>query len=285
MNNSVPRKKHKGGWKQSNYQKTVSRKVMLRLRREQPEKFVHRKPKPIADPAAPVKTQPEPEIKTTPAAPPSQTPPQPSPTTNPVPALPEIKPDTTLFGDEEVQPPKIDGGATPPPVEALPGTPGSGSPGELAAPPESVKKYAVLVWGMIVKVCCAIFGEGFKPIILKSETGEVLYDESAEGVKVWWNWLVSVGIKTFSPLVELWIFMIAYFTIRFQLIVARFRKKKQSAPTGSPPPGETEKPAPPAPDKTQPTGTAPPMTPEPAPKREAPQATQEELSEGEENFR
>jgi hypothetical protein len=291
MKNSDPHKK-RGGWKQTDYQKEISRKLMFKLRQEQPEKFVRRKPKVAAETsAAPVQSPPAsaPPVQTPPSKP-VQSPPQTMPGATPVPTTPEIKPDTTLFGAEEVQPPKIDGGNTPPPVGAPPGTPGSGSPGEpQGAPPESVKKYAVIVWGMIVKICTTIFGDGFKPIILKSETGEVLYDENAEGVKVWWNWLVSIGVRAFSPLVELWIFMIAYFTIRFPLIVARFRKKKgsagQPAPTGTEPQAGPETQRRPAPDKPQATETPPSTTPKPPPPKEPPQATEQELADAGEQFR
>lgn len=253
---------------------------MLRLRREQPEKFVSRKKvkPPEEKPAAPV-----PATASPPPVAPAPVPATVSPLPT-MPSMPEIKTDNELFGNEEVQPPKIEGANPPPPIQAPPATETPAPP-----PPESVKKYAVVVWGMIVKICCTIFGDGFKPITLKSETGEVLYDENAEGVKVWWNWLVSIGVKTFSPIVELWVFMISYFTIRFPLIVARFRKKKpageQPAPTATVPPAGQERPAPPPSNRPPLTKTPPPESPEQTPPTQPPPATEAERAEAGEDFR
>jgi hypothetical protein len=140
-----------------------------------------------------------------------------------------------------------------------------------------------MIWGMIVKVCTSIFGDGFKPITIKSETGEIIYDENSEGIKVWWNWLVSIGIKVFSPVVELWMFMLAYFAIRFPLIVARFKRKK---PATTPPEPPTEATTPPAPGENRPA--PPPATKEPdqppAPTAAAPQASAEERAAAVENL-
>ena len=200
-----------------------------------------------------------------------------------------VNSDTTLFGTETVPPPKLETGSQPaPPPQPPPGTPGTGAPAPAVTAPAGeaqpdVKKYAVMIWGMIVKVCTSIFGDGFKPITIKSETGEIIYDENSEGIKVWWNWLVSIGIKVFSPVVELWMFMLAYFAIRFPLIVARFKRKK---PATTPPEPPTEATTPPAPGENRPA--PPPATKEPdqppAPTAAAPQASAEERAAAVENL-
>ena len=60
-----------------------------------------------------------------------------------------------------------------------------------------------MIWSMIVQLCCSIFGDGFKPVVIKDAAGKVIYDEDTEGIKVWVNYLASIGIKVFSPVVEL----------------------------------------------------------------------------------
>ena len=271
--------KNKTGRHQTAHQKAVSRETLLRLRKEHPEKFIRKKkvqlppgePTLEAKPAAPITAPapaPEPQIK-------KEQQPAPLSITSPSPS-PKIQSDEVLFGHEEVQPPKIESGIPSPPPTPPPGSPGTGSPATpIAPPPPEARKYAVLVWGMVVKICCGIFGEGFKPLLIKSETGEVLYDENAEGVKVWWNWLVSIGVRAFSPVVELWMFMLAYFAIRFPLIVARFRKKKP-APTTSAPQDETEKPDRQPSGKDKQEAQPSPESKEPPASPPAPQATQEE---------
>jgi hypothetical protein len=262
--------KKKHTWKgkhQSEHQREVARATLNKLRADHPEKF-NRTKKP--EPPKPEVPLPKPEVPLPKPEVPSPKPEVPSPkpeVPSPKPAVAEIpiQPDTVLFGSESVPPPKIDADSPPaPPPAPPPGTPGTGAPVSAApapvAPPE-VRKYAVMIWGLIVKICVGIFGEGFQPMTLKSDGGEVLYDEGAEGVKVWWNWLVSIGVTALSPLVELWMFMGAYFTIRFPLIIAKFKKKKpatkdsvphvESTTPESPPenrgkPAAPERPTPPA---------------------------------------
>ena len=120
-------------------------------------------------------------------------------------------------------------------------------------------------------------------MVLKSETGEVLYDENAEGIKVWWNWLVSIGVKAFSPVVELWMFMLAYFAIRFPLIVARFRKKK---PATTPPAPPTEATTPPAQAENRESPPPQPRepAPQPTPTAAAPAATEAERAQAVESL-
>jgi hypothetical protein len=291
----------------SEKQRAASRERMIRMRREHPEKFVaqntghHRKPKvntaEISTPApAPVENPPPKPVANIPT-------PAPAPVIThapvapaPAPVLPEIpvaaspvKPDTEIFGSETVTPPKIDANIPPPPTNPPGGSPGSPSaapgaplnpPPPPAAAPADSRKYAVFIWQVIVKICCAVFGEGFQPVTIKSPDGEVLYDESAEGVKVWWNFLVHVGVKAFSPVVELYIFMGTYFAMRFPLIVAKFKKKKPATapiPPREPsekPQGETKTEAPKSPQPESPPPPAPRQTTPPQPAAET--ATEEE---------
>jgi hypothetical protein len=276
MTESIKKKGSWGGKHQSEKQKRISSETLKRLRREQPEKFVHHKKKTVQPVTPPAEVKPEVKIETPPAPIPVPIPPPPPPAPIEIPPVSQSQPDTVLFGPEQVPPPKIEAGLPPtPPPAPPPNTPGTGLPTvePTPTPPQEVKKYAVLVWGMIVKTCCAIFGDGFKPILMKSDTGEILYDENAEGVKVWWNWLVSIGVRAFSPVVELWMFMVSYFALRFPLIIARFRKKKPSA---SPPaPAAAPGTAPEQPPKTA-AGTEP--APESKETKQPPPATAGEVA-------
>ena len=115
-----------------------------------------------------------------------------------------------------------------------------------------------MIWSMIVQLCCSIFGDGFKPVVIKDAAGAVIYDEGAEGIKVWVNYLASIGIKIFSPVVELWIFMASYVGLRAGLIVQKFKRKKAGAQsTGQKAPS-------PEPAKSEPT-EAPKAPPPPSP--------------------
>ncbi len=295
----------------SEKQRAASRERMIRMRREHPEKFVaqntghKRKPKmntpEISAPApAPVENPPPKPVANIPAPAPGPVITHAPVASAPAPVPPEIqvaaspvKPDTEIFGSETVTPPKIDANIPPPPTKPPDGTPGSspaapGAPVGSAQPPGTPdpadsRKYAVFIWNAIVQVCYAVFGEGFKPMPpIKGPSGEVIYDEAAEGVKVWWNFLVHVGIKAFSPVVELYIFMGTYFAMRFPLILAKFKKKKPA--TGTPPPpapsgkpqGETKKEEPPHP---QPESPPPPAPRQPAPPQPAAETATEEEPE------
>ena len=128
-------------------------------------------------------------------------------------------------------------------------------PPQDAGPKADGAKYGAMIWSMIVQLCCSIFGDGFKPVVIKDAAGAVIYDEGAEGVKVWVNYLASIGIKIFSPVVELWIFMASYVGLRAGLIVQKFKRKKSGAPAsadkGQSPP-EAKAPGAEAPKETPP---------------------------------
>jgi len=131
-------------------------------------------------------------------------------------------------------------------------------PPQDAGPKADGAKYGAMIWSMIVQLCCSIFGDGFKPVVIKDAAGAVIYDEGAEGVKVWVNYLASIGIKIFSPVVELWIFMASYVGLRAGLIVQKFKRKKAGAQSTAP------KEAPPQSPKSQ-EAAAPKETPTPKP--------------------
>jgi len=131
-------------------------------------------------------------------------------------------------------------------------------PPQDAGPKADGAKYGAMIWSMIVQLCCSIFGDGFKPVVIKDAAGAVIYDEGAEGIKVWVNYLASIGIKIFSPVVELWIFMASYVGLRAGLIVQKFKRKKAGAQSTAP------KEAPPQSPKSQ-EAAAPKETPTPKP--------------------
>ena len=214
----------------------------------------------------PAPTMTPPVSSTPPSRPPAPAPIPPPPKAEPV--LPgPATPDTAIFGASTPPPPKVDApppGAPPvPPPQPPPGTPGS----EPAPAPEADGgKYGAMIWAMIVKLACAFFGPGFEPIVIKDSAGKVIYDEAAEGTKVWINYLASIGVKVFSPVVELWIFMGSYFGLRVGLIVQKFRRKKGAASNaeqkGSP---QSESKPPEAAKSTTPPPPAQSEAPAPAP--------------------
>jgi hypothetical protein len=131
------------------------------------------------------------------------------------------------------------------------------APGPAGEPKGDGGKYGTMIWAIIVKMFVGIFGPGFEPIIVKDSTGQILYDENAEGLKVWVNYLASIGIKTFSPVVELWIFMGSYVGLRAGLIIAKFKGRKKAAQQSAPP--------------TEPTAGSPTQKSAPSPGKPAPQ--------------
>jgi hypothetical protein len=224
---------------------------------------------------APVKTNSE-----TPAAAPAATPataaqsaPAPAsvsaPTATPAPA-PVTPPDPQIVSEADI--------FSPPPPQDQTAGPETAGPGATTPPPASPAsgakadggKYGAMIWAMIVKLFVGFFGPGFEPITVKDSAGQILYDEGAEGLKVWINYLESLGIKTFSPVVELWIFMASYVGLRAGLIVQKFKnRKKAGAPTQPPQSGQSPQSPPQKPDTAQ--GTATPQKP-PAPAPTTPPA-------------
>ena len=174
----------------------------------------------------------------------------PAPTPAGSPPAPQVVSEADIFSP----PPPAD---QTPPENAGPG-PGSPPPPQDAGPKADGAKYGAMIWSMIVQLCCSIFGDGFKPVVIKDAAGAVIYDEGAEGIKVWVNYLASIGIKIFSPVVELWIFMASYVGLRAGLIVQKFKRKKAGAQsTGQKAPS-------PEPAKSEPT-EAPKAPPPPSP--------------------
>ena len=288
-----------------------ARAHMKRLRKEFPKKFgmqpgtkVKKKKFTAADldaaerrgaekATAKLAAAPPPEISVPPQAPRTEAPPIVPVAAAPAPAVPApldipmSNPPPKIVDEAEIfspGPPQAAAAApgqdAPPPPETPPGASATPVPGD-------GKRYAVMIWGAIVKIFCGIFGDGFQPMVLKSETGEVLYDENVEGVKVWMNYLASIGVKAFSPIVELWLFMSMYVGMRFPLIVAKFRKKKPATTAtkagGTDEPPATEQAPSPAPEKPAPQPPAP--APKQTPAQQAPPGNVELVEVDEEAFR
>ena len=182
-----------------------------------------------------------------------------------------IHSDHAIFGAESVPPPKINSIGETASQSTGPqnqfASPQSTPTEQTAEQKASGAKYGTLVWGIIVKMFTGIFGPGFQPVVIKDSAGEIIYDEGAEGAKVWTNYLASIGVAVFSPLVELWIFMGSYVALRFGLIVQKFKRKKSGeqdleSPKPSPETGATTQKAEPMPKKTTPPPSQAPA-PEP----------------------
>jgi hypothetical protein len=163
-------------------------------------------------------------------APPPTIPPTPAETLTPGPATP----DSAIFGASTPPPPKVDatspGSPPPPPPEPPQGTPGVSAP-PLAPPPPDNLGLATIVWTMLVNLFVAIFGPAWLP---------TSKDETEMCVSAWRGYFESIGIKPFSPLVNLWLAMFAYAAPRFGSIVAKFRKKKPTPPGAAPAPAGPE---------------------------------------------
>lgn len=189
------------------------------------------------------------------------------PTATPLPG--PATPDTVIFGASTPPPPKVDaasaGSPPPPPPEPPQGTPGVSSPPAAPPPPDNLG-LATIVWTMLVNLFVAIFGPAWLP---------TSKDETEMCVSAWRAYFESIGIKPFSPIVNLWLAMGAYAAPRFGSIVAKFRKKKPAQPGAAPGSAtETKAPAPPtpapeakvpAPEPTRPPAPAEPWRPAPAP--------------------
>lgn len=184
-------------------------------------------------------------------------PPQPA-TPNLNPPLAPAVPDTKIFGSETPPPPKLDPHAEPVPPPPPPGnTPGAPGPAPAPEPAQDNLGLATIVWTMLVNLFVGIFGPTWLP---------TSKEESDMCVGAWKAYFESIGIKPFSPLVNLWLAMFAYVAPRFGSIVAKFRKKKttlEESPRGSPPDTSAKKepspaPAAPAPEKKPAVPPAPP---------------------------
>ena len=163
---------------------------------------------------------------------------------------PQIVSEAEIFSP--VPPP--DPNAPPPPPQ--PEIPPAGPP-PAAEPSQDNLGLATIVWTMLVNLFVGIFGPTWLP---------TSKEESEMCVSAWKAYFESIGIKPFSPLVNLWLAMFAYVAPRFGSIVAKFRKKKttlEESPRGAPPESSGPKePSPaspaPAPEKKP---AAPPLPP------------------------
>lgn len=189
---------------------------------------------------APAPATPAPEISLPQAPRPPATAPLDIPMSNPTPS-PAV-PDTKIFGSETPPPPKVDPNADPVAPPLPPGvTPSGPGASPAAEPPPDNLGLATIVWTMLVNLFVGIFGPTWRPT--SSEENEMC-------VSAWRAYFESIGIKPFSPLVNLWMAMIAYAAPRFGSIVAKFRKKKKplaESPRGGQPEAAVEKDTSPAP--------------------------------------
>jgi hypothetical protein len=240
------------GFKQSEKQKAKAREVMLRLRRERPDRFTsdarRRKPKPpVSIPSAQPETKPTPQSATpTPAPPP----------VNETPSFMTVQPDTELFGSETVPPPKMD--QPPPPAGSLPpgGQPGgTPPPGPDQQPsgqhttvlPKDTRALAVMVWMMILQLLAVLFGPAMFPRKVGSGPGEVPYDENEMVIGAWMDYFSSIGLKPLSPVMNLWLAILAYMLPRAQFVVITVKKwfnPKAREPQSARKPTSAETPAP-----------------------------------------
>jgi hypothetical protein len=263
----------KKGFKQSEKQKAKAREVMLRLRRERPDRFTsdarRRKPKPPA-PIQPEKPTPQP------------TPPPPQPTPAPVttPAAPDrpafmtVQPDTELFGTENVPPPKMD--QTPPPPGSLPpgGQPGgTPPPGPDQQPsgqhttvlPKDTRALAVMVWTMILSLLAVIFGPAMYPRKVGNGPNEVPYDENEMVIGAWMDYFASIGLKPLSPVLNLWLSILAYLLPRAEFVVITVKRWFNPKARGTQNARKPESDETPAPEKPLEKTESPSDTPAPAP--------------------
>ena len=258
----------KKGFKQSEKQKAKAREVMLRLRRERPDRFTsdarRRKPKPPA-PIPTGNSTPEPT-------------PQPIPATAPVsapaakPDFMTVQPDTELFGTENVPPPRAD--QPPPPPGSLPpgGQPGgTPPPGAQQGPtgqhttvlPADTRALATMVWTMLLNLLAVIFGPAMYPRKKGDGPNEVPYDENEMVIGAWMDYFASIGLKPLSPVMNLWLAILAYMLPRAQFVVLtvkRWFNPRAREPQNARTPSPDETPAP----KTPPEKTE---SPSPAPER------------------
>jgi hypothetical protein len=272
----------KTGWHQSDKQKAKAREVMIRLRRERPDRFTsdarRRKPKPPAPmPAAPPipEPTPQPTPPPAPALPPSWSWPCEAVEGPQPPAAPNfmtVQPDTELFGTENVPPPKAD--QTPPPgSQPTPGAPTTGSqPGptglHTTVLPADTRALAVLVWTMILNLLAVLFGPAMYPRKKGDGPNEVPYDENEMVIGAWMDYFVSIGLKPLSPVMNLWLAILAYMLPRAQFVVITVKKWFSPKARGqqterTPSPAETPPPETPPSKEESPSSPPEPSPPEP----------------------
>ena len=224
-----------------------ARETMLRLRREQPEKFAMGRRKKIYF---------APEIKLeTPAAVAVQTPPPPPPPEKAT--FMTVQPDSNLFGTENVPPPKAE--QLPPPGSQPPGAPGATEQGptgqHTTVLPKDTRALAVMVWTMILQLLAVLFGPAMFPRKVGNGPGEVPYDENEMVIGAWMDYFASIGLKPLSPVMNLLLSILAYMLPRAQFIVETVKgwfspRARDIRNARKPTPDETPEPETP-PEKTE----------------------------------
>lgn len=209
----------------------------------------------------------------TPPANPLPKPAQSSPAPAAKPDFMTVQPDTELFGTENVPPPRMD---APPPSGSLPpgGQPGgTPPPGPEQQPsgmhttvlPKDTRALAVMVWTMILNLLAVIFGPAMYPRKVGNGPNEVPYDENEMVIGAWMDYFASIGLKPFSPLVNLLLSILAYMLPRAQFVILTVKKwfsPRAAAQRGGHKP-QSDEPTPPA--EPPPTPESPSAPPTPAP--------------------
>ena len=129
--------------------------------------------------------------------------------------------------------------------------------------PKDTRALAVMVWTMILNLLAVIFGPAMYPRKVGNGPNEVPYDENEMVIGAWMDYFASIGLKPFSPAVNLLLSILAYMLPRAQFVILTVKKwfnprapgqhterKPQSdepTPPGEPPPTPEQPSAPPAP--------------------------------------
>lgn len=200
-----------------------------------------------------------------------------------------VQPDTELFGTENVPPPRAD--QLPPPSGSLPpgGQPGgTPPPGAEQGPtglhttvlPADTRALATMVWTMILNLLAVLFGPAMYPRKKGDGPNEVPYDENEMVIGAWMDYFASIGLKPLSPVMNLWLAILAYMLPRAQFVVITVKKwfsPKAREPRTARTPSPDETPVPETPtEKTE----SPSDTPAPAPtgQEQVTPATREEAA-------
>lgn len=123
-----------------------------------------------------------------------------------------------------------------------------------------------MVWTMLLQLLAILFGPAMYPRKKGEGPGEVPYDENEMVIGAWMDYFASIGLKPLSPVMNLWLAILAYMLPRAQFVVITVKKwfspKARGTQTARTP-SSNETPAPETPPEKTPS---PSDTPAPAPK-------------------
>ena len=132
--------------------------------------------------------------------------------------------------------------------------------------PKDTRALAVMVWTMILNLLAVIFGPAMYPRKVGNGPNEVPYDENEMVIGAWMDYFASIGLKPLSPVMNLWLSILAYMLPRAQFVVITvkgwFNAKAREPRTARTPTSDEA----PAPEKTPETPEQPSPPPAPAPK-------------------